>query len=100
VPRGVPKAEQDRIEPAVDDASVSAFHLGMGVAGGLMIVGGLISAAGIVDPKRRREPEPAPRAVQAGECGRAHPADLVEPVPGELSAAPAGASPGSMDSAL
>jgi EmrB/QacA subfamily drug resistance transporter len=100
VPRGVPKAEQDRIEPAVDDASVSAFHLGMGAAGGLMIVGGLISAAGIVDPKRRRKPEPAPRAVQAGECGRAHPAELVEPVPGELSAAPAGASPRSMDSAL
>jgi EmrB/QacA subfamily drug resistance transporter len=100
VPRGVPKAEQDRIEPAIDDASVSGFHLGMGVAGGLMILGGMISAAGIQDPKRRREPEPAPRAIPAGECGRAHPSELAEPVPGELSPAPAGAAPGSMDSAL
>jgi EmrB/QacA subfamily drug resistance transporter len=100
VPRGVPKAEQDRIEPAVDDASVAGFHLGMGIGGGLMIAGGLVSAVGIQDPRRRRKPEPAPRAVQAGECGRAHPAELAEPVPGELSPAPAGASPGSMDSAL
>jgi EmrB/QacA subfamily drug resistance transporter len=100
VPRGVPKSEQDRIEPAIDDASVSGFHLGMGVAGGLMILGGLISAVGIQDPKRRRRPETAPRAVQAGECGRGHPSELAEPVPGELSPAPIGASPGPMDSAL
>jgi EmrB/QacA subfamily drug resistance transporter len=100
VPRGVPQAEQVRIEPAIDDASVSGFHLGMGVAGGLMILGGLISAAGIQDPKLRRKPEPAPRAIPAGECGRAHPSELVEPVPGELSPEPAGAAPGTMDSAL
>jgi EmrB/QacA subfamily drug resistance transporter len=95
---GVPRAEQDRIDPAVDEASVAGFHLGMGIGGGLMIAGGLIAAVGIVDSKRRRKPEPAPRAVVAGECGRAHP-ELTEPVPGELS--PAGAGPsGSMDSAL
>jgi EmrB/QacA subfamily drug resistance transporter len=99
VPKGVPKAEQARIEPAVDDASVSGFHLGMGIGGGLMIVGGLIAGVGIVDLKRHRKPEPAPRAIQAGECGRAHPADIAEPVPGELSPAAAGAS-GSMDPAL
>ncbi|HEY8641110.1 MAG TPA: hypothetical protein VIL53_11445, partial [Solirubrobacterales bacterium] len=85
---------------AVDDASVSGFHLGMGVGGGLMIVGGLISAVGIQDPKRRRKPEPAPRAVQAGECGRATVSDLGEPVPGELSPAAAGATSGPPDPAL
>jgi EmrB/QacA subfamily drug resistance transporter len=100
VPRGVPRAQQERIEPAVDDASVAGFHLGMGVGGGLMIIGGVISAAGIQDPKRHRKPEPAPLAVTAGECARGHPADLVEPVPGELSPAPTGAAAGSMDSAL
>lgn len=100
VPRGVPKTEQDRIEPAVDDASVAGFHLGMGVGGGLMIVGGLISAVGIQDPKRRRKPEPAPRAVQAGECGRATVSDLTEPVPGELSPAGAGATSGPPDPPL
>ncbi|MGH2981492.1 MAG: hypothetical protein ACRDKV_05575, partial [Solirubrobacterales bacterium] len=96
----VPAGEQQRIEPAVDDASVASFHLGMGIAGGLMIIGGLVSAVGIQDPKRRREPEPAPRAVQAGECGRGTPSDRIEPVPGELSPAPAGTSSGPMDSAL
>jgi EmrB/QacA subfamily drug resistance transporter len=98
VSKSVPKAEQARIEPAVEDASVSGFHLGMAVGGGLMIAGGLVAAVGIEDPKRRRKHEPAPRAVQAGECGRAHP-ELTEPVPGELSPAGAGAS-GSMDTAL
>jgi EmrB/QacA subfamily drug resistance transporter len=100
VPRGVPKAEQARIEPAVDDASVAGFHLGMGVGGGLMIGGGLISAIGIQDPKRRRKPGPAPRAIQAGECGRATVSDLGEPVPGELSPVGAGATSGPPDPAL
>jgi hypothetical protein len=63
-----------------------------------MIAGGLVASVGIVDVKRRRKPEPAPRAVPAGECGRAHP-ELAEPVPGELSPAGAGGS-GAMDSAL
>ncbi|HEY8778200.1 MAG TPA: DHA2 family efflux MFS transporter permease subunit [Solirubrobacterales bacterium] len=100
VPHGVPKLQQQRIEPAVEDASVAGFHLGMGVGGGLMIVGGLISAVGIQDPKRRRKPEPAPRAVQAGECGRAIVSDLGEPVPGELSPVGAGATSGPPDPAL
>ena len=96
---GVPRAEQRRIEPAVDDASVSAFHLGMGIGGVLMIAGGLVSAAGIRDPERRRKPEPVPLAVQAGECARGRP-ELAEPVPGELLPASADAGPGPMDSAL
>ncbi|MGH2981065.1 MAG: DHA2 family efflux MFS transporter permease subunit, partial [Solirubrobacterales bacterium] len=33
VSRSVPEREQERIEPAVDDASVAGFHLGMGIAG-------------------------------------------------------------------
>jgi EmrB/QacA subfamily drug resistance transporter len=98
--RGVPPGQQAQIDPAIDRASESGFHLGMGVAGGLMIAGGLVSAAGIEDPGRRRKPEPAPGAVQAGECARGTPSELVEPVPGELLPAPAGASSGSMDSAL
>ena len=72
----------------------------MGVGGGLMIVGGLVSAIGIRDPGRRREPEPAPRAAAAGECGRATAPDGGEPVSGELSPTPAGATPEPMDSAL
>jgi EmrB/QacA subfamily drug resistance transporter len=97
--QGVPSAEQEQIEPAVDDASVSAFHLGMGIGGVLMIAGGLVSAAGIRDPERRRRPGPVPRAVQAGECARGH-SDVAGPVPGGLSPAAADAGPGWMDAAL
>ena len=97
---GVPPVEQRRIEPAVDDASEAGFHLGMGIGGGLMIAGGIVAGFGIRDPERRRPPEPVPLAVQAGECGRAYPAQLSDPVPGELSAAAPGAGPGPMDSAL
>jgi hypothetical protein len=90
---GVPASQQRKIEPAIDRASESGFHLGMGLAGALMIFGGLISALGIQDPKRRRDPGPAPRAAAAGECGRGQPAQLVDPVPGELSPVGPGSSP-------
>jgi hypothetical protein len=46
--------EARRIVSASSDASTSAFHLGAGLGGALMIVGGLVSAVGIRDPKRRR----------------------------------------------
>jgi EmrB/QacA subfamily drug resistance transporter len=96
-----PAAEQRVIAPAVDDASESGFHLGMLIAGVLMIAGGLVSAVGIRNPERPpariRE---SPRAAPAGECARGMPSELLEPLPGELSPAAAGASSGSMDSAL
>jgi EmrB/QacA subfamily drug resistance transporter len=59
-PLGVPKTEgvrageARRIVSASSDASTSAFHLGAGLGGALMILGGLVSAVGIRDPKRRR----------------------------------------------
>jgi EmrB/QacA subfamily drug resistance transporter len=42
--------------PQVVDASVSAFHAGLLVAGVLVIIGGLMSLVGIVNPRRRAEP--------------------------------------------
>jgi EmrB/QacA subfamily drug resistance transporter len=98
---GVPAAEQRVIEPAVDDASESGFHLGMAIAGVLMIIGGLVSAVGIRNPEHppKRAPEP-PRAATAGECGRPHLPDGEEPVPGALEPAPAGAGSGSPDPVL
>ncbi|HEX3360316.1 MAG TPA: hypothetical protein VHS74_04915, partial [Solirubrobacterales bacterium] len=59
---GVRAGEARRIVSASSDASTSAFHLGVGLAGGLMIVGGLVSAAWIRDPKRRDGGEAAPDA--------------------------------------
>jgi EmrB/QacA subfamily drug resistance transporter len=45
--------EAARIEAAASDASTSAFHLGVLIAGLLMIAGGAASAVGIVNPRRR-----------------------------------------------
>jgi hypothetical protein len=62
-------AEADRIDAATTDGSEKAFHLGLGLAGGLMIIGGAIAGVGIENPRRRDERE-APRAATAGECAR------------------------------
>jgi len=69
-PLGVPKTrdlsrpERRRLRAASVSASTSAFHLGVGLAGLLMIVGGIASGIGIEDPRRRAageatEPRPA-----------------------------------------
>jgi EmrB/QacA subfamily drug resistance transporter len=49
---GVPPREAAAITAGSNAASVDAFRLGIGVAGGLVIVGGLIGAAGIRNPRR------------------------------------------------
>ena len=64
-PLAVPKVaplsppEAQRVEAASVDASTSAFHLGVLIAGLLMIAGGIASGLGIEDPKRRAEKVPA-----------------------------------------
>jgi EmrB/QacA subfamily drug resistance transporter len=61
-PLAIPEAEDlsapeaARIEAAATDASTSAFHLGVLIAGLLMVAGGLASAVGIVNPPRRPPP--------------------------------------------
>ena len=52
---GVPgRAELDA---PVEAASVHAYRWGMGVGGGLMLLGGVISLIGIVNPRRAVEPQ-------------------------------------------
>jgi hypothetical protein len=58
---GVPRHPE--LDAPVEAASVHAFRWGMGVGGGLMMVGGVISLVGIVDP--RRVPEPRRRDAEA-----------------------------------
>jgi EmrB/QacA subfamily drug resistance transporter len=53
VPPSVRGAERRRLEDALRDSSVSAFRLGIGIAGGIVILGGLVSAAGIRNPRRK-----------------------------------------------
>jgi EmrB/QacA subfamily drug resistance transporter len=82
-PLAVPKqgqmsaAEADRVVAAADDASTSSFHLGIGIAGVLMILGGIVAGIGIENPKRRVEAIASRGTAQAGECG--HSAECDEP---------------------
>jgi EmrB/QacA subfamily drug resistance transporter len=62
-------AEASRVRSASVDASTSAFHLGVLIAGLLMIAGGIASGFGIEDPRRRVEAVPTRGAAAAGECG-------------------------------
>jgi len=49
---GVPAHEAAAITVASGQSSLQAFRVGIGVAGALVIIGGLIGAAGIRNPKR------------------------------------------------
>ncbi|MSO40561.1 MAG: MFS transporter [Solirubrobacterales bacterium] len=81
--KGLPAAEADRIQEAASAASVDSFHLGLELAGILMIIGGVIAGIGIQNP-RRREAHGAPLAATAGDCGHeaegGRPVEPLEPV--------------------
>jgi EmrB/QacA subfamily drug resistance transporter len=74
----LPAAQATRVTTASADASTSAFHLGIGIAGILMIVGGAVSGFGIENPKRKIEAVATRGAAQAGECGHGADADSSE----------------------
>jgi EmrB/QacA subfamily drug resistance transporter len=59
VPSSVRGPERRTLEDALEASSVSAFRLGIGIAGGVVILGGIVSAAGIRNPRRK---------VSAAEC--------------------------------
>jgi EmrB/QacA subfamily drug resistance transporter len=87
----LPPAPATRVRTASADASTSAFHLGIGIAGLLMVVGGVVSGFGIENPRRRVEAVATRGAAQAGECGHGADADCAdgEPVlPGAETPAP------------
>jgi EmrB/QacA subfamily drug resistance transporter len=48
----LPPAERAPVAEAVTDASVDAFHLGMGLSAALVGLGGLLGLVGIVNPRR------------------------------------------------
>lgn len=65
--------ESKQLENAFADASVSAFRLGTGIAGGLVILGGLVSAFGIQNPRRKVAAADCPGGALCGaseELGR------------------------------
>jgi EmrB/QacA subfamily drug resistance transporter len=69
-PDNVPQPERARIEVATRDASVDAFHLGMGISAVVVIAGGLIAAVGVENPRRRTHAETSPAGAICGapEC--------------------------------
>jgi EmrB/QacA subfamily drug resistance transporter len=78
-------AEAARVESAAQDASTSSFHLGIGIAGLLMILGGGVAGVGIENPKRRGVAAvPSRGSAQAGECG--HSADCDQAGEGDREA--------------
>jgi hypothetical protein len=81
-------SERTSVGSAIETASRDAFRLAAGLSAGLMFAGGLISAFGIQNPRRRPAVvSPAPAAVTAGECARVARIRDPEPVPGELGPA-------------
>ena len=64
--------------PAVAAASVSAYRTGLGVGGGLVVLGGVISLIGIVNPRRGAERHDEPGAVR-----------IAQPCPDERARTPA-----------
>jgi EmrB/QacA subfamily drug resistance transporter len=54
-----PPSQRPRVREAVEDASVSALRVGIGASGALVVAGGLVSLAGIRNPRRK---------VAASEC--------------------------------
>jgi EmrB/QacA subfamily drug resistance transporter len=86
----LPQAQATRVSSASADASTSAFHLGIAIAGILMVVGGAVSGFGIENPKRRMEAIATRGSAQAGECGHSAGCDegVPERVPGAEAPAP------------
>jgi hypothetical protein len=64
--RGVSPAVARRVDAAAKDASVSAFQVGMGIAAGLVGLGGLLGLAGVQNPRRRVEAENCPGGQLCG----------------------------------
>jgi EmrB/QacA subfamily drug resistance transporter len=66
----VPDSERARVTTALEDASVSSFHVGIGLAAGLVAAGGLISMIGIRNPRRVVEASRCPGGALVGGVHR------------------------------
>jgi EmrB/QacA subfamily drug resistance transporter len=71
----LPPTEADRVATASAEASTSAFHLGVLIAGLLMILGGIAAGLGVENPRRKVSSYPSRGSAQAGECGHGTDAD-------------------------
>ena len=67
----VPPAMRARLETASLDASIQAFHLAIGIAAGLVAVGGALGLAGIVNPRREVKASDCPGGQLVGAAAEA-----------------------------
>jgi EmrB/QacA subfamily drug resistance transporter len=63
----VPPAERAPVAQAVEDASVHAFRLGMGLSAALVALGGVLGLVGIVNPRRKVRAEDCAGGQLAGQ---------------------------------
>ena len=69
-PTACPPAEARVVTQAAEDASVSAFHLGVGIAAALVALGGLLGVAGSSTRAARCPARAAPAASSRGPRSR------------------------------
>jgi MFS family permease len=65
-PDGLPATEARVVTQAAEDAAVTAFHRGVGIAAALVALGGLLGVAGIRNPRRTVPCEGCPGGQLAG----------------------------------
>jgi len=65
-PDGLPPTEGRLVTQAAEDAAVTAFHRGVGIAAALVALGGLLGVAGIRNPRRSVPCEGCPGGQLAG----------------------------------
>ena len=81
-------SERATVGTAIENSSRDAFRIAAAISACLMFAGGLTSAIGIQNPRRRPTvTPPTTRAATAGECARAARIRDPEPVPGSLEPA-------------
>jgi hypothetical protein len=86
----VPRAERPEVLSALEDASTSAFDVGLGIGAVLVLAGGIVSLAGIENPRRSVPCEECPGGALVGASeDLARLPELELPAPGPV--APAGA---------
>jgi EmrB/QacA subfamily drug resistance transporter len=83
-PGNLPRPEAERVARATTQASVSAFHAGVGIAAGLVAIGGILGLVGIRNPRREVPCADCPGGTFAGaplDAGRSRPPELPRPQP-------------------